>query len=295
MIRRAFYNEVDGFCCDWISNLMDAGLITPGKIDDRSIHDVRPEDFAGYTRQHFFAGIAGWDLALNLAKWGDRPAMSGSPPCQPFSVAGKGEGFKDERHLWPTWFSLVKESKPPVIFGEEVANVVRHGWLDLVLGDLEKMSYACASLVFKASDFVGAPHQRERLYWVADAGVLGDTDDGGQSPDRGGASADAERKAAPEDGEPRLSAFWSDAQWIECRDSKLRPVESVAEQMVDGFPDGMGLVRDGSRAYISPLIRETKNRAQRLRGYGNAVVPQAAAAFVRAFMGTTRTKSLNAR
>jgi DNA (cytosine-5)-methyltransferase 1 len=50
----AYYNEIDRFCCDWLSNLMDVGLITPGRIDDRSIVDVSPDDLAGFERVHFF-------------------------------------------------------------------------------------------------------------------------------------------------------------------------------------------------------------------------------------------------
>lgn len=70
---KAYYNEIDRYCCDWLQNLMDAELITPGKIDDRSIHDVSPDDLHGFERVHLFAGIAGWDLALNMAEWGDSP------------------------------------------------------------------------------------------------------------------------------------------------------------------------------------------------------------------------------
>ena len=124
----AFYNEVDRYCCDWLSNLMDAGHIMPGKIDDRDIRELTPDDVRGYERVHFFAGIAGWDLALRLAGWpADRPVWTGSCPCQPFSAAGKGAGGKDERHLWPHWFRLIRECRPPVIFGEQVASALALG------------------------------------------------------------------------------------------------------------------------------------------------------------------------
>src|SRR6516225_7527999 len=116
---KAFYNEIDSYCCDWLSNLMDAGHITPGKIDDRPIQELSPDVVSGYERVHFFAGIGGWDLALDLAGWSG-PVWTGSCPCQPFSAAGKGQAADDERHLWPAWFSLIRECSPPIVFGEQV-------------------------------------------------------------------------------------------------------------------------------------------------------------------------------
>jgi hypothetical protein len=65
---KVYYNDTDRHCCDWLSNLMDAGLIPGGKIDDTSIADVNTDELAGYSRAHWFAGIAGWELAFQLAK-----------------------------------------------------------------------------------------------------------------------------------------------------------------------------------------------------------------------------------
>src|SRR5208282_2644919 len=89
-----------------------------------------------------------------------------SCPCQPFSAAGKGGGFADERHLWPAFNWLIGQRRPDVIFGEQVASKNSYDWLDLVQTDLEGMGYACGPIVFPAAG-VGAPHIRHRTYWVA--------------------------------------------------------------------------------------------------------------------------------
>jgi DNA (cytosine-5)-methyltransferase 1 len=163
---KAYYNEIDDYCCGWLSNLMDAGCITPGKIDDRSIVHLRPDDFARYERVHFFAGLAGWDYALSLSGYSGH-VWTGSCPCQPFSAAGKGKAADDERHLWPAWFSLIRECKPARVFGEQVEAAIGWGWLDAVFSDLETEGYACGAAILPACS-VGAPHIRQRVWFVAD-------------------------------------------------------------------------------------------------------------------------------
>lgn len=347
----AYYNEIDPFCVEWLRKLMAKGRITKGDIDDRPIQEVQPEEVAGYHRVHFFAGIGGWERALSLAGWPDDwPVWTGSCPCQPFSSAGKGKGGADDRHLWPEWFRLIRQSRPPTLFGEQVASAIGHGWLDLVSADLEGEGYACGSAVLGAHS-VGAPHIRQRLWFVAESeshgslreprkvdgeasgqergdmhepfgsggisGFMADTDvtqinstDPGRllqkSPGSSeydllghgiesgleGFSGDGDGshqsgRNVPEENGPASEAsasFWSSCEWIGCRDGKARPVESVPFPLVDGIPEGLGLVCVGDRAILHPLVKETKNRVGRLKGYGNAIVPQVGGAFIRAFM-----------
>ncbi|MFR0090156.1 DNA cytosine methyltransferase [Klebsiella pneumoniae] len=165
----ALYNEIDPFAAQWLRNLIAAGHIAPGEVDERSIEDVTPDDLRGFTQCHFFAGIGVWSHSLRLAGWpDDRPVWTGSCPCQPFSPAGKGDGFADERHLWPQFFHLISERRPQHVFGEQVAAGNANVWFDLVQADLEGMGYAFGLVPFTSAG-IGAPHIRERAYWVANA------------------------------------------------------------------------------------------------------------------------------
>ncbi len=167
MKPRTFYNEFDRTAAQWLRNLGQAGYISPGHVEEKSIAKLTPKDLKGFTRAHFFAGIAGWDLALQLIGWPqDVPVWTGSCPCQPFSNAGKRKGVADERHLWPVWFQLIKKCRPPTIFGEQVASAAGRLWLSGVRADMESLGYAFGAADLCAAG-VSAPHLRQRLWWVA--------------------------------------------------------------------------------------------------------------------------------
>lgn len=286
-----YYNEIDPHAAQWLRNLIDAGLIPAGDVDTRSIEDVTPNELRGYTQCHFFAGIGGWPLAMHLAGWpDDRPVWTGSCPCQPFSQAGKGAGFADERHLWPAFFHLIEQCRPSVVFGEQVASKDGLAWLDLVQADLEGAGYACGAADLCAAG-VGAPHIRQRLYWVAyaddarlegwqraeeraieravGAGGVADGMADAESERWNGreSSAWAARRDCFEDGgdigRPRpTNGHWRNADWLACRDGKWRPVEPGTFPLAHGVPARVG----------------------RLRAYGNAIVPQAGAEFIAAYI-----------
>jgi len=281
----AYYNEIDPYAAAWLRNLIAAGHLPDGEVDTRSILDVSPEDLSAFDQCHFFAGIGGWAHALRLAEWPDtRGVWTGSCPCQPFSVAGRGDGMRDERHLWPYWFALIEERRPRVIFGEQVESATRHGWLDLVCSDLEGIGYAVGAVGVPAAG-IGAPHIRQRLWFVADdigdglerlfdgraaAGPVGRggeacgvaDDDAGCREQRGEELLDGVGSTLGHDTDGRRSSFWSRADWIPCRDGKWRPVEPGT----------------------FPLAHGVSNRVGRLRAYGNAIVPQVAAEVIRAFL-----------
>ena len=112
----------------WLRELIKQNLIPDGIVDTRSITEIKPNELKQYTQCHFFAGIGGWSLALQLAGWpATRPVWTGSCPCQPFSTAGKQLGNADERNLWPIFFNLIRECRPDTVFGEQVANAIGKG------------------------------------------------------------------------------------------------------------------------------------------------------------------------
>jgi DNA (cytosine-5)-methyltransferase 1 len=163
----AYYNEHDPYAAQWLRNLTTAGLIPDGEVDERSIRSVRPADLDGFVQCHFFAGLGGWAYAARLAGWpDDRPLWTGSCPCQPFSVAGKGRGTNDERHLWPDFFRLIAACRPAVVMGEQVSGKAGYGWLDGVRADLAGEGYASRGVDLPACA-VDAPHRRSRIYWIA--------------------------------------------------------------------------------------------------------------------------------
>lgn len=336
-----YYNEWDKGAAAWLRELINNKLIPYGYVDERSITEVTPSDLEGFTQCHFFAGIGGWPLALKLAGVPESTRLwTGSPPCQPFSVAGQSRGFDDERHLAPAFLRLIRECKPELLFGEQVAAAIGKHWLDFVFLNLEEKGYTCGAAVLPACS-VGAPHKRERLFFGAI--LLGNSDSercnrkhpllqwegqedmpetsraseisgmayaNGERSQRGRRDSDSQgwegqdirqtglcygagdesgmgyadgsefasrqlqrggnkkrpeqsaQSMLPRGGNPN-HGFWSNADWLGCRDGKFRPVESGTFPLANGIPARVG----------------------RLRGYGNAIVPQVAAEFVKAFMG----------
>lgn len=280
----AYYNEIDPYAAQWLRNLIEAGHIAAGVVDERSIEDVTPNDLRGFTQCHFFAGVGVWSYALRQAGWrDDQPVWTGSCPCQPFSAAGKGNGFDDERHLWPAFQYLIEKCKPQHIFGEQVAAGNANAWFDLVQADLEGMGYAFGLTPFTATS-IGAPHIRERAYWVAHA------DSQQQRPVSINGSSNVYvpagrfESAAENSGfcgnlRPlEVNGFWRDADWLFCRDGSWRPVESGTFPLVARFAKDLGHGKSSLRALAG------RNRTGRLKGYGNAINAEAARHFIEAYM-----------
>jgi len=303
----AYYNEIDPYAAEWLRNLIKAGHIADGVVDDRSISDVRPEELFEFTQCHFFAGIGIWSRALRGAGWADdRPVWTGSCPCQPFSGAGKRAGTSDERHLWPHWNHLIQECRPATIFGEQVASKDGLGWLDLVQTDMEAKDYAFGAFDLSASGF-GAPHIRQRLWFVADTDNAGSQGRIPRGPDqeredqhghlgRNGSTDGGLGNTDLHDGGHGDSTLTSDGQ---------ARVEHGSASATDGMERGPSgktnghwkdadwlFCRDGKWRPVEPstcpLVDGATSRVGRLRAYGNGIVPQVAQGLIESYIETRK-------
>lgn len=320
---RAYYNDHDKKVCAWLDQLIKNGEITKGDVDDRSITEITADDIAGYDRVHLFAGIGTWDYALNQAGWGDRPVLTASLPCQPFSAAGKGLGKQDERHLLPQAVDLIIKSGIDTIFGEQVERAIAHGWLDDLQAVMEAENYAVGHVVLGAHS-VNSAHIRQRLYWVANSinnngqRKIGRSDGETENTEAGdrkninesrqscGTSDDVLRLAdcngtgslkgreATEGTRYRYPVESNgDIDWIYCKDGKHRPIKPGIFPLADGSTRTM-VYRSHTIPSLTELVENFEDvtdgnntqeaRAMRLKGYGNAIQAQTAEAFIRAFM-----------
>jgi DNA (cytosine-5)-methyltransferase 1 len=288
-MKPAYYNEFDPHAAQWLRNLMAGGHIPKGYVDERSIAEVQADDLREFGQIHFFAGIGGWPRALRLAGVpDDMPVWTGSCPCQPFSAAGRHQGQADERHLWPEMYRLIRECKPATVFGEQVSSAIGHGWLDGVSDGLEAEGYAVGAVVLPACS-VGAPHIRQRLFWVGKLDGMAYSSAGLeerpeqltrnelQTVERSGATCWMEHAASEQMGIPGQSWFERDAHWsdfdvVHCADGKERRIKSGSQPLVNGVP--FRLANGGTR--------ENTSRKEILKGIGNAIVPQVAAMFIKA-------------
>jgi len=309
-----YYNEFDTKAAAWLQELINAGLIPNGDIDTRSIADVRATDLVEYRQCHFFAGIGGWPLALQLAGWPrDREVWSGSCPCQPFSVAGKGKGEADERHLWPVFRDLIDECRPAVVFGEQVASKAGRGWLSGVRAQVEELGYAVGVADLCAAS-VGAPHIRQRLFWVAYANNTRLQETGTRNKGEGRAqlmpcsSERVSRLANANGGNPCSQRQQRGGQQrqqpqdggvgrlgdADCAglNEQRRPIavstQQSPAQLRGNSWDSLDLLpcTDGKARRVEPgtfpLADGVPGRVGLLRGYGNAIVPELAAQFIQA-------------
>ena len=178
-------------------------------------------------------------------------------PCQPFSQAGLRRGEKDDRHIWPEIFAIIEAKRPRWIVCENVVGHLSLG-LNTVLSDLaDKAGYEVQTFCLGAVA-LNAPHRRQRI-WVIASHADSERRRGGY----------ANRQDASDAGQPSRCQR-HDAGRVETR----QPLAFMGG-MADGLPKGLDGF-DGWEREPEDIPRVTtgiKQRAARLKGLGNAIVP----------------------
>jgi DNA (cytosine-5)-methyltransferase 1 len=247
-------------------------------------------------------------FTLNGADYAGVDLLTGGFPCQPFSVAGKRRGAEDERALWPEMLRVIDGAKPAWLIGENVAGIVTME-LDNILSDLEGIGYAAWPLVIPACA-VDARHRRDRVWIVAHAtrelqhgrgqsrNGSGQHSDGGEnvadadsSGQRQGDEEDAERASKQPDSGGFQQSHVSDAD-CEGSQGQLHPGgdDTEGRQKPDGWASAGSGISCGwkpesqwfAESGMGRVAHGIPHRTHRLRGLGNAIVPQVAFEIIRA-------------
>jgi len=227
--------------------------------------------------------------------------LSGGFPCQPFSAAGKRQATEDPRHLFPYIADGIRECQPRIVFLENVQGILScktgdgEPVLQYVLRTLEGLGYRATAGIFSAEE-VGAPHQRKRVFILANSNHEG--------------LEGYQRHSSSEQGEPIQADTWSagstrwparpsepQQEWEEprvvadtkskqgsSRDNGEEPRASSQSEESQSGGGHSGSLRESNGQAESKLGRTpngSSSRVDRLRLLGNGVVPATAAkAFV---------------
>ena len=205
------------------------------------------------------------DIKDVKGKEGDADVIVGGFPCQPMSVAGKRRGTDDDRYLWPEMFRLIREIKPQFVIGENVKNIVniQDGVVfETVCTDLESEGYEVQSFNIPAAG-VGAPHRRERIWIVANTHSSNQRTRKKSKQQERNTSRECFSNSSEYDANTNsegLQRLWSE--------HKLR--NSKEEKQTSGNSWWSVEPNVGRVAHGVP------GRVHRLKGLGNAIVPQIA-------------------
>jgi len=197
--------------------------------------------------------------------------ISGGFPCQPFSHAGKRKGKSDDRYLWPQMLRIIREIKPAFIVGENVGGLIsmENGkTLDRILSDLGNEGYTTEQFIIPACA-VGAWHRRDRIWIIANS----------NGSRRSGLPANEIDRCSGDNGGKIAKVLQdvphSNSQGLQGRDSK--ELSKCGEQGIIRQGDSQNHRPDWqSEPSVGRVANGLPSRVDRLKGLGNAIVPQVA-------------------
>ena len=261
------YVEIEAYAIANLVNKMEAGLLPPAPI---------------YTNLKTFPAHLFRDKVS---------LITGGYPCQPFSAAGQRKGTDDPRHLWPYIRRHIDAIRPLQCFLENVEGHISLG-LREVISDLEEDGYSATWGIFSARE-VGAPHQRKRVYILADSN--GVRCDRGQLSDRvSQRSMEIEAQQRPKQSVVRseIKGCGRDSGEDELADTisarseiGLSGQERFNQERDSGITHNCGGEQSWGQKQmhwppeprVGRVVDGCPNRVDRIRALGNAVVPQTAA------------------
>ena len=264
-------------------------------------------EWAELSRPVLFCDIEPWSRKVLAKHWPDVPIaedvkelandptglvpdcdiLSCGYPCQPFSSAGLQRGAEDDRHIWPEIYKIIQAKQPNWIVCENVFGHIRLG-LDQVLSDLEAEDYTCQPFVVPACA-VNAPHRRDRLWIIAHANSQGQPD-GTINEQRmvGNAGCVTKGKSRGGFSEKRINCG-TQGQWSDEGHRLADTSEDLADthsarcqEQWCGEPTQTQYkaAKCGDWWSVEPPVGRVANgisrRVDRLKGLGNAIVPQIA-------------------
>jgi DNA (cytosine-5)-methyltransferase 1 len=301
------------------------GCSTPGTVDkgernERILADTAKQGLSERERQTGKVRKAGIrpqqkDRTNRKRNFKSIDLLTGGFPCQPFSVAGKRQAERDDRFLWPEMLRVIREIRPTWVIGENVAGIINLA-LDQVCADLESASYEVQPFLIPACG-VDAPHRRDRVWIVAKSewaragdrlqkigrqkrestqkGASGLRQGNGQIGAKGidsrgqdVADPDNERLQGVEKAGNIAKSGEKSNQFIR-RCDKRRGASGVAQSRLGGMADGPACWLDEPN--IPRVATGVKNRVDRLKSLGNAIVPQVAMQFLRAIKEIEKIKT----
>jgi len=215
-------------------------------------------EWAGLSKPVLFCDIEPWSRKILRKHWPDVPIaedvkelandpdglvpkcdiLTAGYPCQPFSLSGARRGFQDDRHIWPHILSIVQGKRPTWCVFENVYGHISLG-LDEVLSDLEREGFAARPFIVPACG-VDAPHRRDRLWIIA----------------RNVAHANGQRGRGG--------------------NAKRQDAETARQSSRGARNNARGMETWNLEPRICRVANGVPNRVDRLRGLGNAIVPQIA-------------------